>query len=840
MATIAEIREKYPQYSDMPDAALADALHSKFYSDLPKNDFYTKIGLSTAASTGYGSVVPQVTPQGQLIRQPDAIPSARPSMQDVLGGIVETPLALGTGMIAAPVAALAGVGRSVTGGQYGTQEGVRQGQELAGRVQQALTYQPQTRGGQASMQTIGEVTEPLQAIPFSQGATAAALAPAAVRQAGNIARTEAGVLKQAIGEIPSVKASKETKIADSYARGPQIDAAKLAQKYEIALDPAVSNPTAANRVRSALVGEGELDFKLSSANEPKWTAIAKKDLGLGKETQLTSPKVFDDIRARDDISGPYKVVAEIPSIRVPANAFQKLDDLQVTPLFGDTGQAATTNAYLSNLKTQLAEGGNGAKLLKSIQQMRQEAQNVYRADKAGTPIDPSARAAADAKMNAARVLEEMIDDNITNIGARDAFIKARTKMAQTYDWERSTDFGTGKIDPQVLAKFASEGKPLSGTAAELAQIAANYPEVSRIGASAKTALPRLTRAGIGGMTGFLAGSAMGGPVAGIVAGAALSDIARRVAAKNMLSPAYQAKRAVPRDYRPEAPPVNALRPVEPGQSNIVPFDPRNALIEPEIRPNFVFGRGEVPADVRPVSPSAGPRQIGMDSPADVTARLRAEDARRTRMAQMAEAEGLAAEGRGRAPTSGEVLFDLDPITGQLRPASQGIRGATPETFQDYTATLRSATNKISSGQKFALDASEKVAFDKTRVDLAEVAPGFKALNDRAIADKMMDRNWVEDTLKAARQKDAAFAEIQSRARSPELMGARAESAKNAEMLRQATEARDRVKSSIDLLEEQLRQMRPDTSRKQQGPKTRAAKRNALRGDDDEILNKLVP
>jgi hypothetical protein len=839
MATIAEIREKYPQYSDMPDAALADALHSKFYSDLPKADFYTKIGLSTAASTGYGSAVPQVTPEGKVIRQPDAIPGQRPSMQDVLGGIVETPLALGTGMIAAPVAAIAGVGRSLTGGQYGTQEGVRQGQELAGRVQQALTYQPQTRGGQASMQTIGEIAEPFQAVPFSQGATAAALAPSALRQAGNIARTEAGVLKQAIGEIPAVKASKEIKIADSYARGPQIDAAKLAQKYEIALDPAVSNPTAANRVRSALVGEGELDFKLSSANEPKWTAIAKKDLGLGKETQLTSPKVFDDIRARDDIAGPYKVVAEIPSIRVPANAFQKLDELQVTPLFGDTGQAATTNAYLSNLKTQLAEGGNGAKLLKSIQQMRQEAQNVYRADKAGTPIDPSARAAADAKMSAARVLEEMIDDNISNIGARDAFIKARTKMAQTYDWERSTDFGTGKIDPQVLAKFASEGKPLSGTAADLAQIAANYPEVSRIGASAKTALPRFTRAGIGGMTGFLAGSAMGGPVAGIVAGAALSDIARRVAAKNILSPSYQAKRAVPKDYRPEAPPINNLRPVEPGQSNIVPFNPVNALVEPEIRPNFVFGRGEAPVDVQPVPPGAGPRQIGMDSPADVTARLRAEDARRTRMAQMAEAEGLAAEGRGRAPTSGEVLFDLDPITGQLRPASQGIRGATPETFQDYTSTLRSATSKISSGQKFSLDAAEKVAFDKTRVDLAEVAPGFKALNDRAIADKMMDRNWVENTLQKAREKDAAFAEIESRARSPEMMGARADSAKNAEMLRQATEARDRIKSSIDLLEDQLSQMRPDTSRKQQGPKTRAAKLNALRGDD-EILNKLVP
>jgi hypothetical protein len=54
MATIAEIREKYPQYSDMPDAALADALHSKFYADIPKTDFYAKIGLSTAPKAGEG------------------------------------------------------------------------------------------------------------------------------------------------------------------------------------------------------------------------------------------------------------------------------------------------------------------------------------------------------------------------------------------------------------------------------------------------------------------------------------------------------------------------------------------------------------------------------------------------------------------------------------------------------------------------------------------------------------------------------------------------------------------------------------------------------------------
>jgi len=47
MATIAEIRQQYPQYSDMSDTQLADAFHSKFYSDIPKDTFYQQLGVKT-------------------------------------------------------------------------------------------------------------------------------------------------------------------------------------------------------------------------------------------------------------------------------------------------------------------------------------------------------------------------------------------------------------------------------------------------------------------------------------------------------------------------------------------------------------------------------------------------------------------------------------------------------------------------------------------------------------------------------------------------------------------------------------------------------------------------
>jgi hypothetical protein len=45
MATIAEIRQQYPQYDDLSDTALADSFHSKFYSDIPKDTFYAQLGI---------------------------------------------------------------------------------------------------------------------------------------------------------------------------------------------------------------------------------------------------------------------------------------------------------------------------------------------------------------------------------------------------------------------------------------------------------------------------------------------------------------------------------------------------------------------------------------------------------------------------------------------------------------------------------------------------------------------------------------------------------------------------------------------------------------------------
>lgn len=60
MTTLQDIRAKYPQYENVPDDVLADRLHAKFYSDMPKGKFNAKIGYKPAA---HGNV-PEFRPVG--------------------------------------------------------------------------------------------------------------------------------------------------------------------------------------------------------------------------------------------------------------------------------------------------------------------------------------------------------------------------------------------------------------------------------------------------------------------------------------------------------------------------------------------------------------------------------------------------------------------------------------------------------------------------------------------------------------------------------------------------------------------------------------------------------
>jgi len=118
-----------------------------------------------------------------------ALPAApEVSMRDRIMGVIETPLALGATLGGGLISPIVGVVGTLASGKYGTQEGIRAGQE----AMKAVQYQPRTQTAREALGAVGEFLQPVtSALPptlGSVGTTLNALAPAAMMQTSAVAR----------------------------------------------------------------------------------------------------------------------------------------------------------------------------------------------------------------------------------------------------------------------------------------------------------------------------------------------------------------------------------------------------------------------------------------------------------------------------------------------------------------------------------------------------------------------------------------------------------------------------------------------------------------------------
>jgi hypothetical protein len=81
MATIKDIRSKYPQYNDLTDRELAEKFHAKFYADLPFEEFAGKINLQEPS---YAE-----TAAGVVTDIPTTVANIPGSAANLVGGIYE-------------------------------------------------------------------------------------------------------------------------------------------------------------------------------------------------------------------------------------------------------------------------------------------------------------------------------------------------------------------------------------------------------------------------------------------------------------------------------------------------------------------------------------------------------------------------------------------------------------------------------------------------------------------------------------------------------------------------------------------------------------------------------
>jgi hypothetical protein len=242
--------------------------------------------------------------------------------------------------------------------------------------------------------------------------------------------------------------------------------------------------------------------------------------------------------------------------------------------------------------------------------------------------------------------------------------------------------------------------------------------------------------------------------------------------------------------------------------------------------------------------------------------------------QQAEQQAATAEAATRKSTGRGVELVFDPVTGKLAPlptaGAGGVIGA-PSSLESAVAkiagqmqaetTTKFSTRKTTGGKVvktidefgdeiisrtgpkfkttgrstigestrepslFNLTAEEKIAFDKARADLADVVPGMKTLDDKAVAGRLMDLEWIKQAVIKGNEKARMLEDIAARSN-------------NAALRRDAAIKREELQGTLDALEEQFRKARP-VKTGGQGPKTRAFQRNMLRPDDGEIQNALV-
>lgn len=660
--------------------------------------------------------------------------------------------------------------------------------------------------------------------------TASLVAPAAVkplaRTASELASTAAANVKAGtrLAFDKPLTAREQRLSSKDYQRGPQIEAAQDAQRLGIAIPPEAAQPGVATRVLSATAGESG-PMRLTQANQQNVRAVALKELDLPSNTQLNSTKPFDE--ARSKVAEPYNRVRALPTMTADSATLSSLDALiPDSNLIGAKTSAKAIIGIVEDAKSKVTRGINGNNLLRNVEQLRARARKVFNNDSA----DLAALDRAKAEMGVANVLESMIESNISDPKLLSDFRGARRQMAKSYAYQNATDFNTGVVDATKLAKQTATDNAMTGDIAALGRIAGNFPEA--FGKSAISdkdlALKRFGRRGLLGLAGGAAGYEIGGSLGGAIGmglGAGLGELAQYSAARRIASPEYQKGLKVS-DYRipAAAQAVTAQAPI-PNSQAIVPYQ----------APVEVLGRGEGPYVPDFVMQSSRPDPVVQVNRPDMANALpapsgqstlnalRAEDARRANISrtigQERDAAQAAAEASQRRPATREQILDFDPITGRLKEASQGLKGATPDTFSNFGTSLETAAKKVSMGTKFDMTSAERVAWNKTKVDIAKVDSGFKTLSDKAIADKMLNRVWVFETAQKARDKAAAFDNIAQRTA-------------NENSIRRALEEREKMMDLAEQMEETLRMPRPNVSRKQQGPKTRAAFRENMMSQEN--------
>ena len=422
MATLAEIRQQYPQYDDLSDEQLARAFHGKFYSDMPYREFAGKIGVPTTGGpqTRYSAKNEPAPPTlgDQLIRQ------GKLAGRAVVNAAAELPLTALEGG--------AGIGNLVS----------------------------RAMGGE------GNVSFRRQ---WEEGLNAATAKPEGFIENATQVATSALVGSK----IPAPSVANPAPAGFVGVQTPRQATLAASQASGYVVPPTTANPTAVNKILEGIAGKLTTAQLASAKNQNTTNRLIKQALGLNEDAPLT----LEAIQAvRREASEAYRVIRSAGPMQADEQFNAALARIEAVSKGAEKSfPGLAKNPVADDLAALRQPTFEADSAVDAIKVLRDNADEAFRQGKT---------TAGRAYRDMAKALEEVIERNLVARGDDGAaileqFRKGREAIAKTYSVEKAFNQSTGNVDATKLARELAKGKPLSGEIRQVAQFGQAFPKAAR-------------------------------------------------------------------------------------------------------------------------------------------------------------------------------------------------------------------------------------------------------------------------------------------------------------------------------------------------------------------------
>lgn len=467
---IQEIRQKYPQYSDIGDRDLLTALHSKFYSDMPLDQFFNKVGFENKLRASQQVLNDPITrgalnPAAGMSPAQRALAGAGKAFTELGGGAAQA-VSESSPLSAGPLAPLAFGAKALASAVAPTRQEV---QERRDRDVPLMATPAGFIGNLA-----GGVVAAAPAGLAGAAIPAAAFGGAVLGAAQPLAEGESRAFNTALGAgMGAATQTALSMVRPLQPRAPTVREQTFREGQALGLKTPPSTVTdswTANRLES-VGGKAAMSQEAAKVNQPVVDDVGRKAAGLLPGQDITMDTLS---AARDRIAEPYRQVSMIS----PA-------------------------------------AKNALELWKEQNKLSQKWWKAYERLPIPSLADKAERHAINAK-NAAQVIE----NEAIAAGRNDlvpALREARVRLAQNYSVQSALNKGSGEIDASVWGRMLDNEQPITGDMLTVAKFQQAFPmairEGGRVPPPGVSALEPAAMAGFG-----MAGGAAGGVPGAIAAG----------------------------------------------------------------------------------------------------------------------------------------------------------------------------------------------------------------------------------------------------------------------------------------------------------------------------------